>query len=89
MLFLHPHIGMHGAAAFVDALAQKSEVIAPSHPGFGRSAVTAEMTSVDDLSYYYLDLLDEFDLKGVTLVGASFGGWIAAAMAVKIGRAHV
>ena len=31
-----------------------------------------------------LDVLrDELDLKGVTLVGASFGGWIAAAMAVK------
>ena len=83
VLFLHPHLGMHGAQAFIDALSAGAEVIAPSHPGFGRSEIRKGMNTVDDLSYYYLDLLEALDLDGVTVVGSSFGGWIAAAMAVK------
>jgi len=39
--------------------------------------------AVDDLAYLYLDLLAEQDLRGVTLIGFSLGGWIAAEMAVK------
>ena len=38
---------------------------------------------MDDLSYFYLDLLDELDLCDVVLVGVSFGAWIAAEIAVK------
>jgi pimeloyl-ACP methyl ester carboxylesterase len=58
-------------------------VIAPTHPGFGRAPAPDWLTTVDDLAYLYLDLLDELGLTGVTLVGASLGGWIAAEMAVK------
>ena len=83
LLFLHPHLGMYGAQSFIDALAGGAEVLAPSHPGFGRSALPKGMNSVEDLSYYYLELLDTLDWREVTLVGASLGGWIAAAMAVK------
>jgi pimeloyl-ACP methyl ester carboxylesterase len=41
------------------------------------------MHTVDDLSYFYLDLLDQLDLRDVTLVGVAFGAWIAAEIAVK------
>jgi pimeloyl-ACP methyl ester carboxylesterase len=41
------------------------------------------MHTVDDLSYFYLDLLDQLDLGNVTLVGVAFGAWIAAEIAVK------
>jgi pimeloyl-ACP methyl ester carboxylesterase len=41
------------------------------------------MHTVDDLSYFYLDLLDQLDLGDVTLVGVAFGAWIAAEIAVK------
>ncbi len=41
------------------------------------------MTNVDDLAYFYLDLMDALDLRDVTLVGVSFGAWIAAEIAVK------
>ena len=41
------------------------------------------MRSVDDLSYFYLDLLDQLDLRDVTVVGVSLGAWIAAEIAVK------
>src|SRR5581483_9980297 len=83
VLFLHPHIGFWGAGRFVDAMAKHAEVIAPAHPGFGRSALAKGMTTVDDLSYFYLDLLEQLDLRDVVLVGASFGGWLAAAIATK------
>lgn len=83
VLFLHPHIGFWGAERFVDAMAKHAEVIAPAHPGFGRSALAKGMTTVDDLAYFYLDLLEQLDLRDVVLAGASFGGWLAAAIATK------
>lgn len=83
LLFLHPSIGLDPTIPVLDRLATGAHVIAPSHPGFGNSEQPPSFDSVDDLAYFYLDLLDELDLKNVTLVGASFGGWIAAEMAVK------
>jgi pimeloyl-ACP methyl ester carboxylesterase len=41
------------------------------------------MTTVDDLSYFYLDLMEQLDLRDATVVGVSFGAWVAAAIAVK------
>jgi pimeloyl-ACP methyl ester carboxylesterase len=58
-------------------------VIAPSHPGFGRSELPSAMTTVDDLAYFYLDLMEALDLKDTVLAGISFGGWIAAEIAIK------
>jgi pimeloyl-ACP methyl ester carboxylesterase len=58
-------------------------VIAPSHPGFGQSDLPRGMSSVDDMSYLYLDLLEQLDLRDVVVVGASFGGWLAAEIATK------
>lgn len=70
-------------APFVDALAKKFEVIMPSAPGFGVSERPEWMTNVDDVAYVMLDLIDALDLKDVTVVGCSLGGWIAAEMATK------
>lgn len=83
LLFLHPGVGLRGALPFLNSLALSHRVIAPSHPGFGASELPDWMTSVDDLAYFYLDLLDEMNLKDATLIGASLGGWIATALAVK------
>lgn len=83
ILFLHPHIGVHGSAALIARLAQRAEVIAPSHPGFGRSDLPKGMSSVDDMSYLYLDLLEQLDLRDVLVVGSSLGGWLAAEIATK------
>src|SRR5881227_2924404 len=83
ILFLHPHIGLHGADAFIAQLSEYGEVIVPSHPGYGHSDLPAGMSTVDDMSYLYLDLLDALDLREVTVVGASFGGWLAAEIASK------
>jgi pimeloyl-ACP methyl ester carboxylesterase len=83
LLFLHPEIGLAPEAVALDVLARCFDVIAPSHPGFGHSELPEWMTTVDDLSYFYLDLLEALDLDGVVLVGNAFGGWIAAELAVK------
>jgi len=58
-------------------------VIAPSHPGFGHSELPRGMSTVDDMSYFYLDLIEELGLRDLVVVGASFGGWIAAEIASK------
>jgi pimeloyl-ACP methyl ester carboxylesterase len=83
LLFLHPGIGVDPASPVLDRLAARARLIAPTHPGFGASDQPPSFNTVDDLAYFYLDLLDELDLKDVTLVGVSLGGWIAAEMAVK------
>jgi pimeloyl-ACP methyl ester carboxylesterase len=83
LLFLHAENGIEPAAAAIEELAKSAHVIAPTHPGFGRSDMPKGMHTVDDLSYFYLDLLDQLDLRDVTLVGVAFGAWIAAEIAVK------
>jgi pimeloyl-ACP methyl ester carboxylesterase len=83
LLFLHPEIGIDSDAAVLDLLAARTRVIVPTHPGFGGSEAPRSFDSVDDLAYFYLDLLDELDLKDVALVGVSLGGWIAAELAIK------
>jgi pimeloyl-ACP methyl ester carboxylesterase len=83
LLFLHPFIGIEPTQAVLDRLAEGARVLAPTHPGFGRSQLPKSFDSVDDLAYCYLDLMDELDLRDVILAGVSFGAWIAAAMAIK------
>ena len=83
LLFLHPGIGFDPAAPVFDRLAARGRLIAPTHPGFGASELPKGFDTVDDLAYHTLDLMDELDLRDVTLAGVSLGGWIAAAVAVK------
>src|ERR1700704_3579071 len=83
LLFLHPGIGINASAPVLDRLAQRTRLIAPSHPGFGGSQLPPSFSSIDDLAYFYLDLLDELDLDRAIVAGVSLGGWIAAEMAVK------
>ena len=64
-------------------LAQRFEVIAPLHPGFGGSKRPDQIDTVDDLVYLYLDLLKQLDLQDLTIVGCSMGGWVAAELAVR------
>jgi pimeloyl-ACP methyl ester carboxylesterase len=83
ILFLHPGIGIDPAAPVLDELARGGRVIAPTHPGFGTSQLPKGISTVDDLSYVYLDLLDQLDLRDVLVVGVGLGGWLAAEIATK------
>jgi pimeloyl-ACP methyl ester carboxylesterase len=83
VLFLHPAGGAGAWLPFHAQLAAAGfEVIAPDHPGFGQSDDFPEVESIDDLVYHYLDVLDGLSLTRPHVVGASFGGWIAAEVAV-------
>jgi pimeloyl-ACP methyl ester carboxylesterase len=83
LLLLHPAIGIKATDSVIDRLARSFTVLAPSHPGFGRSELPRTMTTVDDLAYFYLDLMEALDLRETVVAGISFGGWIAAAIAIK------
>ena len=83
LLFLH---GGGGAGIWLPCmarLAKKFDVIAPEHPGFGASDTPPWLDTIGDLANFYLDFLEQLDLRGVHLVGSSLGGWIAAELAVR------
>ena len=82
ILLLHGMQNVNPQARFLDLLGQRAEIIAPSHPGFGHSARPADFDTVYDLVHLYLDVLDTLSYERMTLMGLSFGGWIAAELAV-------
>jgi pimeloyl-ACP methyl ester carboxylesterase len=81
LLFLHGAGGAGHWLAFQERLAERFSVYFPSHPGHGGSPAAEWIEHISDLAFHYLDLLDQLGLDRVHLVGASFGGWIAAEMA--------
>src|SRR5689334_13035576 len=82
LLFLHAAGGAGEWLEFHELLAQRFDVIAPDHPGFGGSDELPEVEGMDDLMYHYLDVIERLGLQRPHIVGASFGGWIAAELAV-------
>ena len=83
VLLLHGMQNIDPRAPFLGLLGRRAEIIAPSHPGFGHSARPADFDTVYDLVHLYLDVLDALPHERVTLVGLSFGGWLAAEIAAK------
>jgi pimeloyl-ACP methyl ester carboxylesterase len=83
LLFLHPECGLEASAPVLGLLAKAHRLVAPSHPGFGRSEAPRWLSTVDDLAYFYLDLMAALDLQDTVVVGVSMGGWIAAEIAIK------
>ena len=82
LLFLHAAGGAGQWLEFHESLARRHEVYAPDHPGFGRSGELPDVEGMDDLVYHYLDVIDRLGLVRPHVVGASFGGWVAAELAV-------
>lgn len=83
LVFLHSGEGLFGAHDALERLSRDYRVVVPSHPGFGNSELPAWVSSVDDISYIYLDFLKTLGGEPSILVGSSFGGWLAAEIAVK------
>jgi pimeloyl-ACP methyl ester carboxylesterase len=82
-LLLHGGAGPQSVTGFADTLtaAGSGRVIVPVHPGFAGTPRPAGLDSVPGLAALYLRLLDDLDLDGVTVIGNSIGGWIAAEIA--------
>ena len=85
LLFLHGAQEINRNERALDELAQRFDVIAPDHPGFGRSDSSRPVDDVGDLAFFYLDVLDTLALDRVHIVGQCIGGWIALEMAVRTG----
>jgi pimeloyl-ACP methyl ester carboxylesterase len=83
LLLLHAVDGVKPASPYFQLLAQSFDVVAPSHPGFGHSEWPREFRTVEDLVYFHMTLADQLGISDAVLVGCSFGGWLAAEIAVR------
>jgi pimeloyl-ACP methyl ester carboxylesterase len=83
-LLLHGGGGVATMTGFADLLAERthSRVLLPTHPGFGGTVRPASLANTKDLAAAYVGLLEELDVSDVTIIGNSFGGWIAAEIAL-------
>jgi pimeloyl-ACP methyl ester carboxylesterase len=86
LLLLHGLAPVDPEAPCLDLLARSAEVLVPTHPGFGHSPRPPDLDTVYDLVHLYLDLLEQLPHDRVTLLGLSFGGWLAAEIAAA--RSH-
>jgi pimeloyl-ACP methyl ester carboxylesterase len=82
VLLLHGLDTVHSSARFLDLLGAEAEIIAPSSPGFGNTRRPPDFDTMYDLVHLYLALIDELPFERLTLLGLSFGGWLAAEIAV-------
>jgi pimeloyl-ACP methyl ester carboxylesterase len=81
LVVLHHSTGNVGWSPFHEALAQSHRVLAVDIPGFGQSTRPDWAREPRDLAILLNQWMDKLGLEDVTLVGAGFGGWLAAEMA--------
>ena len=62
--------------------AEPARVLTPLHPGFGGTPRPEALDSMPGLAGLYVQLIDDLGLTGVTVIGNSIGGWIAAEIAL-------
>src|SRR4029077_20467450 len=80
LVLLHGEAPIDPGAPVLDLLAARTRVVAPTHPGLGHATRPDGFDTVYDLVHLYLDLLAQLHER-VTLMGLSFGGWLAAEIA--------
>ncbi len=85
LVYLHGGIGDTDWLPVFDEWSREFTVFQPLHPGFGESTGGDKLDSMEDLVFHYIDLLGVLGIEGsdLTMVGASFGGWIAAEIASR------
>ncbi len=87
VLLLHGGAGPTSVAGYADRLARDRSVrvLTPTHPGFDGTERPDGLTTIRGLAGVYAALLEALDLTGVTVVGNSIGGWIAAELGLSGG----
>jgi pimeloyl-ACP methyl ester carboxylesterase len=83
LLYLHGCDGLDVDDPFLEPLAHYFDVIALSLPGFGGSDLPQDMSNVGDVAELCLQFATQLRLNDSVLVGASFGGWVAAEMSIR------
>lgn len=89
IVLLHGFSGSAGLewGRVIDALAERHRVIAPHQLGFAPSEVPAIDYDTDALIESVAGLIRALELRDVTLVGESFGGWVAVSYAARQAKA--
>src|ERR1700751_516101 len=83
LLFLHGGDYVAQNRPFLDRLARHFRVVMPRPPGFGATGRPPWFRTRGHIACLVLDLLDRLDLRETTVVGSSFGGWVALELAVR------
>lgn len=83
VMVLHGGPGRRSVQSVVDRFDGEFRVVAPTHSGWDGTPRTEWYEGVDDLAVEYLDRLEDDGVEDAVLVATSFGGWIAAEMAVR------
>jgi pimeloyl-ACP methyl ester carboxylesterase len=80
LLLLHGGAGPASVAGLAGLLAERQgfRVLTPVHPGFDGTPRPDGLDSMRRLADLYRELLGHLGLTGVTVVGSSIGGWVAA-----------
>lgn len=86
-----PFLLLHGGAGPISvvpwgellARTKPARVITPTHPGFMGTPRPDALSNVASLARAYTAFLEKIGVDGVTVVGNSIGGWIAAEMAAE------
>jgi len=86
ILLLHGFQPLDPAARFCGLLGRHARIVAPSHPGFGGSPRPDGFESMYDLVNLYCAMLDALPDERTIVMGFSFGGWLAAELAVRSRR---
>lgn len=83
-LLLHGGAGRGSMVGFANLLAERthSRVFVPTHPGFSGTPRPEYLSTTRELAAAYVRLIEHLDLGDVTLIGNSFGGWLAAEIAL-------
>ena len=83
-LLLHGGAGPQSVDGFAALLASSgpARVLTPLHPGFGGTPRPDALDSMSGLARLYVRLIADLGLTGVTVIGNSIGGWIAAEIAL-------
>lgn len=89
LLYLHGLADVHASwppaqpTALLQTLSSEREVIAPALPGYQGSDALNAGADVEDHAFHLADVLDAFGVRSVDVMGCSFGGWIAAELALR------
>lgn len=83
LMVLHGGPGRRSVQPIVDRFGPSHRVLAPTHAGWDGTSRPDWYEGPEDLAAEYLDLLEDEGIEDAVLIATSFGGWIAAEMAIR------
>jgi pimeloyl-ACP methyl ester carboxylesterase len=83
LAYLHGCDGVSMTDPFIAPLARTFDITAVSLPGFGDSELPENARRVGDVARFLERACTELGVRDAVLVRSSFGGWVAAEMALR------